>query len=49
MIYEQYSLHLPASGLAAKLFGVPLLLKVNAPLAEERTRSAVSPYRVSPA
>jgi glycosyltransferase involved in cell wall biosynthesis len=36
VIYERYSLHLPAGGLAARLLGVPLLMEVNAPLAEER-------------
>ena len=38
VIYERYSLHLPAGGWAARLLGLPLLLEVNAPLAEERAR-----------
>lgn len=36
LLYERYSLHTPAGLLARALAGVPLLLEVNAPLAEER-------------
>ncbi len=35
-IYERYSLHNAAGAVAAAATGVPLLLEVNAPLAEER-------------
>lgn len=38
LIYERYSLHTPSGALARALLGVPLLLEVNAPLAEERAR-----------
>lgn len=38
LLYERYSLHTPAGLLARALAGVPLLLEVNAPLAEERAR-----------
>lgn len=38
VIYERYNLHLPAGALVRRLTGVPLLLEVNAPLAEERRR-----------
>ncbi|MDC2890040.1 glycosyltransferase family 4 protein [Psychrosphaera algicola] len=37
-IYERYNLYQPAGILAAKLFNVPLILEVNAPLVEERSR-----------
>lgn len=37
-VYERYSLHNAAGVLAAKVAGVPLVLEVNAPLAEERAR-----------
>ncbi len=36
VIYERYNLYQPAGVLAAKLFNIPLLLEINAPLAEER-------------
>ena len=36
VIYERYNLHAPAGVLTAKLTGIPLLLEVNSPLAEER-------------
>lgn len=38
LIYERYSLHTPAGIAARILCRVPLLLEVNAPLAEERAR-----------
>jgi len=38
VIYERYSLYQPAGVFVAKLFGIPLLLEVNAPLAEERKK-----------
>ena len=38
VIYERYNLYQPAGVLAAKLFGIPLLLEINAPLAEERAK-----------
>jgi len=38
LLYERYSLHTPAGLLAKALGRVPLLLEVNAPLAEERAR-----------
>ncbi len=38
LIYERYSLHTPAGALVRALGGPPLLLEVNAPLAEERAR-----------
>lgn len=36
LIYERYALYLPAGVVAARFLGRPLLLEVNAPLAEER-------------
>lgn len=36
LIYERYSLHTPAGALVRLATGVPCLLEVNAPLAEER-------------
>jgi len=38
VIYERYNLHYFAGTVVARLRGVPLLLEVNAPLAEERAR-----------
>jgi glycosyltransferase involved in cell wall biosynthesis len=38
LLYERYSLHTPAGALVRALTGTPLLLEVNAPLAEERAR-----------
>jgi glycosyltransferase involved in cell wall biosynthesis len=38
VIYERYNLFFPSGVLAAKLFGVPLILEVNAPLFDERGR-----------
>ena len=38
VIYERYNLHQPAGVLAAKLFRLPLLLEINAPLVEERSK-----------
>lgn len=38
IIYERYNLYQPAGVLAAKLFNIPLLLEINAPLAEERAK-----------
>lgn len=38
LLYERYSLHTPAGALVRALGGTPLLLEVNAPLAEERAR-----------
>lgn len=38
LVYERYSLHTPAGAVARALGRVPLLLEVNAPLAEERAR-----------
>lgn len=38
LLYERYSLHTPAGALVRALGGPPLLLEVNAPLAEERAR-----------
>ncbi|BCX17474.1 MAG: glycosyl transferase family 1 [Geminicoccaceae bacterium] len=38
LLYERYSLHTPTGLLARALAGVPLLLEINAPLAEERAR-----------
>ncbi|GAA0304079.1 glycosyltransferase family 4 protein [Psychrosphaera haliotis] len=37
-IYERYNLYQPAGIWASKLFNVPLILEVNAPLVEERSR-----------
>lgn len=37
-IYERYSLNTAAGVWAARRFGIPLLLEVNAPLAEEKRR-----------
>ena len=38
VIYERYQLFFPSGVLAAKLFRVPLILEVNAPLFDERSR-----------
>ncbi len=38
VIYERYNLHQPAGVLAAKLFRLPLVLEINAPLVEERSK-----------
>ena len=38
IVYERYNLHLPAGAIVRRLLGIPLLLEVNAPLAEERAR-----------
>ncbi|GBD42106.1 Alpha-D-kanosaminyltransferase [bacterium HR39] len=38
VIYERYGLHLLGGAIAARLLGLPLLVEVNAPLAEERAR-----------
>ncbi|ORT48150.1 hypothetical protein ST37_18160 [Vibrio sp. qd031] len=38
VIYERYNLYLPAGIWASKLFNIPILLEVNAPLFEERSR-----------
>jgi glycosyltransferase involved in cell wall biosynthesis len=38
VIYERYNLYQPAGVLVAKLFNIPLLLEINAPLAEERAK-----------
>jgi glycosyltransferase involved in cell wall biosynthesis len=38
VVYERYNLFLPSGVLAAKLFRVPLILEVNAPLYDERSR-----------
>ncbi len=38
VIYERYNLYLPAGVWASRLLGVPLLLEVNAPLLEERSK-----------
>lgn len=38
LVYERYSLHTPAGALVRLATGVPHLLEVNAPLAEERAR-----------
>ena len=37
-IYERYNLYQPAGVIIAKLFKIPLLLEVNAPLVQERAR-----------
>lgn len=37
-IYERYNLFQPAGVLISKLFNIPLLLEVNAPLADERRK-----------
>jgi glycosyltransferase involved in cell wall biosynthesis len=37
-IYERYNLHQPAGVMVAKLFKIPLLLEVNAPLVDEREK-----------
>lgn len=37
-VYERYNLFSPAGVAVARLFGLPVLLEVNAPLAEERER-----------
>ena len=39
LIYERYNLHAPAGALLRRLRHTPLLLEVNAPLAEERHNS----------
>lgn len=36
LVYERYSLHNAAGAIATKMAGVPLVLEVNSPLAEER-------------
>jgi glycosyltransferase involved in cell wall biosynthesis len=38
VIYERYNLYFPSGVWARRRFGVPLLLEVNAPLYEERSR-----------
>ena len=38
VVYERYQLFFPSGVLAAKLFKVPLILEVNAPLFDERSR-----------
>lgn len=38
VIYERYNLYQPAGVFIARLFSVPLLLEVNAPLADERKK-----------
>jgi glycosyltransferase involved in cell wall biosynthesis len=38
LIYERYNLYQPAGIWAAKLFNIPIILEVNAPLVEERSR-----------
>lgn len=38
VIYERYGLHLLGGAIAARVLGLPLLLEVNSPLAEERAR-----------
>lgn len=38
LVYERYSLHNAAGALATRAAGVPLVLEVNAPLAEERAK-----------
>jgi glycosyltransferase involved in cell wall biosynthesis len=38
VVYERYNLYFPSGIWARRRFGVPLLLEVNAPLAEERRR-----------
>lgn len=38
VVYERYNLFLPSGVLAAKLLRVPLILEVNAPLYDERSR-----------
>ncbi|MGJ8682009.1 glycosyltransferase family 4 protein [Paraglaciecola sp.] len=37
-IYERYNLYQPAGIWASKLFNLPIILEVNAPLVEERTK-----------
>jgi len=37
-IYERYNLYQPAGIWASKLFNIPLILEVNAPLVDERSR-----------
>ena len=37
-IYERYNLYQPAGIWASKLFKIPLILEINAPLVEERSR-----------
>jgi len=36
LVYERYSLHNAAGAIATKMAGIPLVLEVNSPLAEER-------------
>lgn len=38
IIYERYTLYQPAGAILAKLFRLPILLEVNSPLADERTK-----------
>jgi len=37
-IYERYNLYQPAGVIVAKLFNLPILMEVNAPLVDERTK-----------
>lgn len=43
LVYERYSLHNAAGALATRTARVPLVLEVNAPLAEERAKHGRSP------
>lgn len=38
LVYERYSLHNAAGAIAARATGVPLVIEVNSPLAEERAK-----------
>lgn len=38
VLYERYNLFLPAGGWLSRMYGLPMLLEVNAPLAAERAR-----------
>ncbi|MEZ5834185.1 MAG: glycosyltransferase family 4 protein [Geminicoccaceae bacterium] len=38
LLYERYNLHAPAGAIVRRLLGLPMILEVNAPLAEERER-----------
>ncbi|MEZ5824516.1 MAG: glycosyltransferase family 4 protein [Geminicoccaceae bacterium] len=38
LLYERYNLHAPAGAIVKKLLRLPMILEVNAPLAEERER-----------
>jgi glycosyltransferase involved in cell wall biosynthesis len=38
VIYERYNLYQPVGVLVSKLFGIPLILEINAPLKQERER-----------